>query len=374
MEHTQLQRPARASESPPLTVRRFTRAHLALAQRPQLDALGGQMLERASAALALALGRPVQLAGRRLETAARAPTCLARTSAFALVELSALGAPAVLDVGRDLVAALVGELAGAGAEPAPVAGLVPLEQAAAGFLCLAVLAELRSLAETERLWAPRLLGWTASREEASRLLGGGELVAFRGTLELGRVTDRVHLYVPAVPLATSLLRTAEAPASPLGAAMARAELPAVLLAGAARLDRAAATALRPRDVVVLPGLGLAGQHPVGAACLRTASFVLVGELSPKGLTVQAVEQRLPQEEPTMSSAAPPDVPVDVEVELARLRLSLGQLAALRIGTVLPLRVGTGEPVVLRVGDRAVARAELVDVEGELGARVLALFD
>lgn len=68
----------------------------------------------------------------------------------------------------------------------------------------------------------------------------------------------------------------------------------------------------------------------------------------------------------------PPLPVDVEIELTRLMLPLSELAVLKPGALLPLRISANEPVVLRVGDRAVARAELVEIEGEVGARILAL--
>lgn len=68
----------------------------------------------------------------------------------------------------------------------------------------------------------------------------------------------------------------------------------------------------------------------------------------------------------------PPLPVDVEIELTRMTMSLSELAALKPGALLPLRVSASEPVLLRVGDRAVARAELVDIEGEVGARILCL--
>ena len=80
----------------------------------------------------------------------------------------------------------------------------------------------------------------------------------------------------------------------------------------------------------------------------------------------------------MSTPPPPPLeegaalPVEVEVELARLRMPLSELAMLRPGAVLALHMNASEPVLLRVGDRAVARAELVEVEGEVGARILAL--
>jgi type III secretion protein Q len=64
------------------------------------------------------------------------------------------------------------------------------------------------------------------------------------------------------------------------------------------------------------------------------------------------------------------LPVELEVELARVPLTLVELAALAPGMVLPLRISVGDPVFLRAGDRRVARAELVDLEGEVAARVL----
>lgn len=68
----------------------------------------------------------------------------------------------------------------------------------------------------------------------------------------------------------------------------------------------------------------------------------------------------------------PPLPVELEVELARISVSLEELAAFAPGMVLPLSVKPGDAVLLRVGERAIARAELVDVEGEVGARVLQL--
>jgi len=67
-----------------------------------------------------------------------------------------------------------------------------------------------------------------------------------------------------------------------------------------------------------------------------------------------------------------ELPVELEVELARVPLSLAELGALQPGAVLSLRVSAGDPVFLRAGDRRIGRAELVEVEGEVAARVLEL--
>lgn len=65
-----------------------------------------------------------------------------------------------------------------------------------------------------------------------------------------------------------------------------------------------------------------------------------------------------------------DVPAPVVVELGRLRLSTAQVMRLRAGQVLRLPRGPRDPVDLVVGDKVFARGELVEVEGELGVRIL----
>ncbi|HJL22850.1 MAG TPA: type III secretion system cytoplasmic ring protein SctQ, partial [Polyangiaceae bacterium LLY-WYZ-15_(1-7)] len=67
-----------------------------------------------------------------------------------------------------------------------------------------------------------------------------------------------------------------------------------------------------------------------------------------------------------------DAPVEVAVELGRLRLSLAQLTALRPGELLSTGVPIGERVRLRAGDTILGEGELVDVEGEVGVRILHL--
>lgn len=65
-----------------------------------------------------------------------------------------------------------------------------------------------------------------------------------------------------------------------------------------------------------------------------------------------------------------DAPVEVSVELARFSLPLEALAELRTGEVLQTGRAIGEQVMLRAGGRTLAYGELVDVEGEIGVRVL----
>jgi type III secretion system YscQ/HrcQ family protein len=67
-----------------------------------------------------------------------------------------------------------------------------------------------------------------------------------------------------------------------------------------------------------------------------------------------------------------DAPIELCVELARFTLPLEELCALRPGQVLGTTCAIGQSVTLRAAGRAVARGELVDLEGEIGVRILEL--
>jgi flagellar motor switch/type III secretory pathway protein FliN len=65
-----------------------------------------------------------------------------------------------------------------------------------------------------------------------------------------------------------------------------------------------------------------------------------------------------------------EVPVIVRVEIGEARMSAREWAAVRQGDVLALGRRIGEPVVLRVGGVEIARGDLVEIEGEVGVRVV----
>src|SRR5690606_14068738 len=77
-------------------------------------------------------------------------------------------------------------------------------------------------------------------------------------------------------------------------------------------------------------------------------------------------------EPDRSLESLGDTPVLLTLELARFTLPLEEIASLAPGEVVRTGAAIGASVALRAGDRVVARGELVDVDGELGVRVLAL--
>jgi flagellar motor switch protein FliM len=67
-----------------------------------------------------------------------------------------------------------------------------------------------------------------------------------------------------------------------------------------------------------------------------------------------------------------DIPLQLAVELARVPLTADEVVGLKVGQVLELHRSPGEPVELSVNGKVVARGELVEVEGQLGVRVLSL--
>jgi flagellar motor switch/type III secretory pathway protein FliN len=67
-----------------------------------------------------------------------------------------------------------------------------------------------------------------------------------------------------------------------------------------------------------------------------------------------------------------DSPVVVRVEVGTVTLTAREWAALRPGDVIEMGVDLMEPVVLRVAGNLVARGELVNVDGELGVKIVEL--
>jgi flagellar motor switch protein FliM len=67
-----------------------------------------------------------------------------------------------------------------------------------------------------------------------------------------------------------------------------------------------------------------------------------------------------------------DIPLQICVELARVPVTAEEVVSLRAGQVVELHRAPGEPVDLSVNGKVVARGELVEIEGQLGVRILSL--
>jgi flagellar motor switch/type III secretory pathway protein FliN len=108
--------------------------------------------------------------------------------------------------------------------------------------------------------------------------------------------------------------------------------------------------------------------PDGRIVLRDATAELPFDVAGSGDTMSDANDV----NETLTDAAL-DAPVVVRVELGVVSLSARRWAELRPGEVLSTGHPLGEPVLLRVAGRAVARGELVDVDGTVGVRVREVF-
>ena len=67
-----------------------------------------------------------------------------------------------------------------------------------------------------------------------------------------------------------------------------------------------------------------------------------------------------------------DLPVVLDVELASVPVPLRDVARIAPGALLLLGLDRDGRVALRIGERTVAHGELVEVDGAVGVRILAL--
>lgn len=80
------------------------------------------------------------------------------------------------------------------------------------------------------------------------------------------------------------------------------------------------------------------------------------------------------EEESLSQSAEfvQSVPVTIVVELGRRSMTISDVTRLRLGQIIDLQRIPSEPVDLTVDGRVIGKGELVDVDGDLGVRILKL--
>jgi flagellar motor switch protein FliM len=67
-----------------------------------------------------------------------------------------------------------------------------------------------------------------------------------------------------------------------------------------------------------------------------------------------------------------DIPLQIAVEIGRVATTAEEVVALKVGHVFDLNRVAGEPLDLSVNGKVVARGELVEIDGNLGVRILSL--
>ena len=344
---------------------------------------GAALASSVSQGLAKELGLPVSCEARLLPSSVLPIESLPQAAGFVLLELSSTSEGALMEIELPFLAALLGRLAGASGQWSPVSRLTRIEEATFGYLCLLALDDVRRHGGFWSSLGPRLIGLTLQRRDAlARVDSNRRHLVVELSLDLDGVRGTARLLVPTTALRSVLHSQPAPPASQLAPSIAAAGFEVRCLLEAGELSTSEVLRLSRGDVVRIPEGGRDGGGLLGQVRLRAPGFEVRGALRPEGIRVSSVRACAPAREVEMQQSQQrtgeeqtertPALPVELQVELTRLRMTVGQLAQLKVGHVLPLRVDVSEPVLLRLGDDAIARAELVDIEGELGARILSL--
>ena len=315
-------------------------ASTALAEMNEpLRALGERAALSAAAGLASVLGGEAVVRGRILPGVPEPGA-----STLVPLELTALAGQATLAVDCGFAARLAQRVAGAAGSLPAATSLTPVERAVVELAVLGALDGMAAETDIESALAPRLglRGGTPVRPICLELT-----VAAAGT------KGRALLLLPQEAL-RALCREAELPEH-LGAVPVAGSL----RSGSAALAPSDVDSLCPGDVVILdppPGEAAALKLP-GGLCAW-------GRLEGDSLEVEEVDLA----QPGIAS----DLPVVLDVELASVPVPLRDVARIAPGAVLLLGLDRQGIVTLRIGERAVARGELVEVDGAVGVRILTL--
>ncbi len=135
------------------------------------------------------------------------------------------------------------------------------------------------------------------------------------------------------------------------------ELPIVIARSA--LQRDAVAALAVRDVIVVElGLELAiGDGGIGLTAVP-----------------QAVEAKVATGYVPRDMALPDEAHLELTVRLGTTRMSLRRIGELAVGEVVGLGKPLAGPYEIHAGGRAIGQGELVDLEGEIGVRIVSLIE
>ena len=172
---------------------------------------------------------------------------------------------------------------------------------------------------------------------------------------------------------------------PALAALGDTPLALCVIAGAVEASALDVAALRRGDVM-LPGTIAMAQSragawtgPVSLAAPGGDAMVRAELAEGERLVLRAGPGQLAEGPMAEHEASPTlvealgEIPVVVRVEIGRAELLAREWAAIGYGDVISLGHPVGHPVLLRVGSQVVARGELVDVDGEVGVRVVERF-
>lgn len=355
----------------------------------QLGELLGQLEPLLGVRPELVVGSPHASTGPALAAAAA-------DDVVALRLLSPRGPGAVLlaldaRLAHVLVERTLGSDGDASAAPGPL--LTPAQRGVLAYL------GARGLAASGEAWT--LAALTSGQAAFAALLPDAAVLRWPCELRVGATRGGVSAIWS--DRDSQLFRPADARFEPLAAL----PISCSVVVGRATLTAATCRGLSPGDILVLDearvdanGDGRAVVSALGASTPRYECELEAGTLrlttidrpapraTTKGASMASDEPSKKQGGDTATAPSRPspkpdgdalrgaagDAPVELAVEMARIELPLSELAGLRCGEIVVCGVPTRGPVTLRAGGRAVATGELVDVDGELGVRILELAD
>ena len=252
----------------------------------------------------------------------------------ARAELRVAGTSVVVTASGAGIRALAARWLGGPDELAAPRPLTPTEHAIWCLVLAAALADLGSAASVVPLLDEPLAIADARAVELAVTLG-----------------DEVALAVVAlVPRALALRVPAPRPYPPW-----TFEVPVVL--GRAAVPPAALAALAPGDIITVERLC--------ALAIGDGDVHLTARAG-------AVEATVATGYVPRDMAMPDDAHLELSVQLGTTRLSLRQLAELAVGQVIPLGRPLAGPFEVRAAGRVVGQGELIDIDGELGVRIVSL--
>ncbi len=337
-------------------IERLARSHLLLQERPHIRACGAALIEALAIHFTNELALPVQISLRSLEvTRFDLPTLGGWVASLALRD----GAIAWLDIDPLLLGIILHNVAGAD-EPIPIpSSLTRLEEAALALVLLEAIGVARADSWVAASIAPRLVALRAAAEDLRPLM---PCLTIRVSVMAAGIHGEARLLLSEGWFTKCL--SAGAPQTPgRRISESTARLLAIPRLAAGALSRSQCASLEAGDVVFLQASRSQGAM-AGIGCLAFSLFSVQGTfLVNGGFSVTAMKDAVRS---TLGAIAH----AELEVELACVRLALRDLQALEVGSVIPLQVPASPVVLLRIDGAPFARAELVEVDGSLAARLV----
>ena len=358
---------------------RMSRAHLALQSRPNVSSEAVQLVASIETTLRTLLGPQLTLRATLLPSVCMPPQALSACSAFAHIDLGAVNSHAVIELDlsflSDLLQLFARERLGG---PCPILELTRIEEAAAAYLCLTAVTATRRNPFFDVHFRPRLRCFTTSRQETlSQMDVRKPYFCIELELKVGNSFGHPKIFLPAAALQSFLLSVPTTSPPSLAPEILSAVIQARVFLGKSDIAAGGLERLSTGDVVTFESLTQSNHRLMGSARLHTPGFELHGHFENQGFRISHICSDALLPEVTQMTTLPPvtklhPLPIEVEIELTRVRISLSELAQIQAGSILALHLSATDPVTLRIGDRSVARAELVDIDGQVGARILHL--